>query len=232
MMSLKPVAVVVVAAAVTGGAVVGMRRMRASGTAAAQTISRTPIGPQHGVGQPPLQTSVPPRIPIAGKNGPSRSGPSSGNHVDDGGGDNFGGPNGPNGPAGPGRTRIPGHRQDRVKNGSYMTIVAGYYTGTGSAEVTDDKVSLKANLVAPDGRAAQLCATNLVVDGPYFYGTGTILDEVVQVSGRLDAARASRLVATFTGNGGHDARIVGNLPAAIDAGDDHWDEPGGPIRAR
>jgi hypothetical protein len=128
------------------------------------------------------------------------------------------------------RTRVPGFRQDRVRNGSYLTTVAGFYNGTGTAEVADDRVTLRAMIATADGRNGELIAYNLVVDGPYFYGTGTLLGDTVQINGRVDAARASRLLAMFSSGDGKSARVVGNLPASLDGGDEDWDDNGQPTR--
>jgi hypothetical protein len=221
-MMFKPLVVGVVAAAMTAAAVVSLRAMRspaasvstsagAGGNTGANTGTGTP-----GAGHIPTQstglgTGLPPR---------------NGNQATEvrGGGRN----NGNNG----GRSHGNGHRQTRAKNGSYMTTIAGDFTGTGCAEVRDDKVSITADLLSADGRAGKLVANNLMVDGPYFYGSGTMLGETIQVSGRVDAARASRLVATISAGNGKAARIVGNLPAALDAGDDDWDDGAQPNRVR
>jgi hypothetical protein len=119
---------------------------------------------------------------------------------------------------------VSGFRQTRAKNGNYLTIIAGDFSGSGNAEVKDDKVSINADVLTSDGRSGKFTANSLTVDGPYFYGVGTVLGETVQVSGRVDAARASRLVATFAAGDGKAARVVGNLPPAVDAGDDGWDD--------
>jgi hypothetical protein len=90
--------------------------------------------------------------------------------------------------------------------------------------VKDDKVSIKARVTAADGRSGEFIANNLMFDGPYFHGNGTVLGDTVQVNGRLDAARASRLTATFSDYDGKlTGRVVGSLPAGLDAGDDNWD---------
>ncbi|MBC8106513.1 MAG: hypothetical protein H7Z14_07985 [Anaerolineae bacterium] len=220
-MMSKPLAVFLTAATVVGAVMVGAHQMRgtngdaltgarasSSAPGAAPRISHS-LSPQ--AAQPanagPTATALAPRDPRV----------TDGNNVGT--------------PGGPTRTRGgTGHRQERAKNGSYVTILAGSYNGTGMADVKDDKVSIRADVLTSDGRSGRFVANNLMFDGPYFHGLGTIMGETVQVNGRLDAARASRLTATFTLSDGRAARVVGNLPAAIDAGDDNWDEEGPTVR--
>lgn len=210
----KPLAVFVAAAAVVGAAVVGTHQMRGKVVDPAQAISRRPSNVQSDLGAPHQNSGghsgqltntagTPTRLPAdRDQRATDSDGPNS---------------------AGGTKTRANGHRQDRAKNGSYAAVIAGFYTGTGTADVRDDKVSIKAEVRGSDGRSGQFIATNLMFDGPYFYGSGTVMDEPVQVNGRVDAARASRLTATFIAANGHDGRVVGKLPATLDAGDDDWD---------
>ena len=116
-----------------------------------------------------------------------------------------------------------GHRQSRSVNGDYRAIAAGYYCGTGTASVDSQTVSLSINIQAQDGTAGALVAKDLQIDGPYFSGVGAIDGTPVMIHGRLDAARASRLIGTFTSADGHNGHIVGTLPASADRGDDTWD---------
>src|SRR5262245_20136405 len=106
-MMSKPLAVVVVAAAVTGVAIVGTRRMRLddpSGTSS-QTPSDHPIVPGAPVAPP------------GNIHGPNHgSAPQHNDRVNESNGST------PTTPGG-GRTRVIGHRQDRVKNGCYATII-------------------------------------------------------------------------------------------------------------
>lgn len=207
----KPLAVFVAAAAVAGAVVVGTGHMPGtdngaqpgghptSGTPSALRVSHSAIPQQSNGGSGSNSFPVRDQRPTDGRNVGA--------------------------PGGPTRTRSgTGHRQERAKNGRYVTVFAGSYNGVGVADVKDDKVTIKADVLTADGRAAQFIANNLMFDGPYFSGAGTIMGETVQVSGRLDAARASRLTATFALTDGSAARVVGSLPATVDAGDDNWDE--------
>jgi hypothetical protein len=126
--------------------------------------------------------------------------------------DNSGGSHGHNGH----------HRQDRVRNGTYGAMIGGFYKGTGSADVGDDRVSISAAITSRDGATGELIANDLVVEGPYFSGQGTILGQPMTIIGRVDAPRASRLTATFFVSDGHAGRIAARLPSDQDAGDDTW----------
>jgi hypothetical protein len=117
-------------------------------------------------------------------------------------------------------------RQLRCLNGDYTARVAGYYRGGGIAKVTDAYVSLDISLVAGDGQPGNLRAENLSCIGPYFSGEGLLLGKPVMVRGRLDAAKASRLTATFFVSGDRAGRIIAILPPTIDPGDEHWNDPG------
>ena len=115
-----------------------------------------------------------------------------------------------------------GKRQDRVQNGSYVATVRGEFRGTGTADVREDKVSLHLSVKLPDGRSGDIIADDLPCSGPYFSGPGTLFGEPLFVRGRLDAAKASRLTATFYTAGGTGGRIVGSLPG--DLGDPSWND--------
>jgi hypothetical protein len=117
-----------------------------------------------------------------------------------------------------------GRRQTRSKDGDYNARVAGCYCGRGNAVVNNQSVSLDLTIRSEDGLTGSLVASGLTIDGPYFSGWGSAFGSAVYVHGRLDAARASRLVATFTSADGHSAQIVGTLPASIDSGDDSWND--------
>ena len=211
-MMLKPIAAVLGAATVVGLVVIGANQMRAGADDAHTTNRASSSAQDQATGSGPLTTSY--GEPRASNRIVSAPVPKEENQIiRETGGQS----------SGPTRTKTIGHRQERAKNGSYVTVVAGFYTGTGTAEVKDDKVSIKAEVVADDGRKGVFIANNLMFEGPYFSGAGMILDESVQVHGRLDAARASRLTATFTAPNGRAGRVVGKLPAALDAGDDNWD---------
>jgi hypothetical protein len=217
-MMSKPLVVVVATAAVVGAAVVSVSQLRgkpapARTASASSSVARALSNvASHQSATGAGQRSSNPLTPV-----PS---PVDVEHPDSNPNNNNGSNN--NGFGG-NKNRSRGHRQDRAKNGSYVTVIAGFYNGTGTAEVKDDRVSIKAEVTRSDGRTGVLVAPNLTVDGPYFYGSGTILGEAVQVSGRVDAARASRLTATFAGSDGRAARVVGNLPGALDTGDENWD---------
>ena len=219
MMSSKSITVVVLAVAVAGAAAVATRQFGAKGDPA-QTTERAPNGAAGAAQSQPLR--APSGSPDSG---PSRANDRIDDHDPDG--EGFGNQNRGRSAE---RSRVPGNRQDRARNGTYITTFAGFFVGSGTAEVQDDRVSLRATIATVDGRNGELVADNLTVEGPYFFGTGTMLGETVEVNGRVDAARASRLLAQITASQGRSARAVGNLPATLDAGDDNWDANDHPTR--
>lgn len=113
-------------------------------------------------------------------------------------------------------------RQTRSLNGTYTATASGSYRGTGTATVDEDGVSFQIDVVAADGSTGKLIVSKLAIDGPYFSGAGSAIGHVIAISGRLDAAKASRLVATYAGANGEAGRITGILPD--DAGDPDWDD--------
>jgi hypothetical protein len=136
-------------------------------------------------------------------------GSSTENH---GNGSSRGNPGGPNGKD---------RRNGRSKDGAYTIVISGFFKGQGTATVSATTVTLTGDVKAPDGSTATLTSDALTISGPYFSGTGTIGGEKIKIKGRLDAARASRLVATYAGEK-HRGRIAGTLPS--DPGDDSWDK--------
>jgi hypothetical protein len=113
-------------------------------------------------------------------------------------------------------------RQARSENGTYNVNIVGFYRGSGTATVDEASVSLKATVTGSDGTTGNLDAANLTLDGPYFTGTGTINGKNATIRGRLDAAKSSRLVASYHIEGRNNGRIVGTNPA--DKGDDKWND--------
>jgi hypothetical protein len=118
------------------------------------------------------------------------------------------------------------HRQDRAQNGTYNALVGGFFKGTGTAEVSDDAININATITTRDGLSGSVIAINLPVEGPYFSGEGMVMGRTLTIRGRVDAARASRLVATFFVDDGHTGRIVARLPSDQDPGDDGWNHSG------
>jgi hypothetical protein len=113
-------------------------------------------------------------------------------------------------------------RPPRSNDGAYALRISGYYRGSGTASVTRQAVSITADVKTEGGTAATLKAESLVIDGTYFSGEGTVGDAKVTITGRLDAARISRLVASYKAGDSHRGRIVGVLPS--DSPNDKWDD--------
>ena len=113
-------------------------------------------------------------------------------------------------------------RQDRCRDGTYTLVIRGYYTGQGTAEVRETTIRIDAEVRTPDGQVGRLNGT-FPASGPYFGGRGRVMrDPNAMVYGRVDAAKASRLAATFQDSSGHAARVVATLPS--DPGDETWDD--------
>jgi hypothetical protein len=136
-----------------------------------------------------------------------------GDNGGNGAGDNSGGNASAEQPHKPGRGGRT--RQTQSLNGSYTIIVAGAYNGKGTAKVNENSMVIEANITGPDGTAGTLTSGKLLVDGPYFVGTATVVGKTVQISGRLDALNASRVIADFKDASGKTGRIVGTLDDAV-----------------
>ncbi|HEY7088929.1 MAG TPA: hypothetical protein VH518_12620 [Tepidisphaeraceae bacterium] len=170
----------------------------------------------------------------SGNNGSGNNGNGGGGGASDptdpGGGNNGGGNatgnpgNGNNGNgSGRGNAKPRGSRgrQARSLNGTYHLAIAGFYEGSGDATVTDNSVSFRIKVTSADGGQDWFEAMDLPIDGAYFSGRASVAGQIVSVDGRLDAPKASRLVANYKGSSqGQAGRIVGSLPG--DNGDNNW----------
>lgn len=104
--------------------------------------------------------------------------------------------------------------------GRFNAIVAGYYSGQGRADVERTVVRIHVAVMTEDGNRGTLQAPGLVISGRHFAGTGHLMGRPVQIFGRLDSARSSRLTALVTTIDGQCFRIVGMNPA--DPGNPNW----------
>jgi len=95
--------------------------------------------------------------------------------------------------------------------GDYSVKVGGYYTGDGSATVSDAGVQIVAKVHRdgfPDTPVA-LRASNLKVDGAHFRGTGFIDRKPFKFVGRIDGYsgdktfKGARILCTYTPAGGN-----------------------------
>jgi len=110
-------------------------------------------------------------------------------------------------------------RPARSKNGTYELKFSGFYQGNATATVSDAAVAMTGELTDASGKVVKLNAASLPISNAFFEGVGIIGGAKVQIQGRLDAAKASRLMAKYNSNN-HLGRIVGTLPT--DPGDDKW----------
>jgi len=113
-------------------------------------------------------------------------------------------------------------RQGRSENGAYVVQIAGTFHGTGQAIVAEAAVSITAPVSNSDGTTGEFSAPGLTIDGPYFSGTGYIFGKPMTVRGRIDAARQSRVSATYYVDG-HGGRFIAELPPGVDTPDDEWE---------
>lgn len=158
-----------------------------------------------------------------GNGGPNGNGNGNGNNGNGNGNNGNGNGNG-NGKNNSPKNKKGGARQSRSANGPYQLTVAGSFSGTGNATVTDTTVSLIATISDGQGHSGQLVVSNMLIDGPYFTGTGTVMGKPMTVHGRLDAAQASRFACTYCTDDGYSGRAAGALPAATDPPDTTWQD--------
>ena len=117
----------------------------------------------------------------------------------------------------PGTLRASG-KQPKKTNGQYAVTVAGYYTGTGTADIKNKKIMIKATVRVDDsGPPVDLVAPDLELDGDHFAGAANAQGAKLQLKGRLDGYagdkdfRGARLLCTYTDEAGHAGRIAGVL---------------------
>src|ERR1700730_6123022 len=72
--------------------------------------------------------------------------------------------------------------------GDYSIAIAGSYKGTGTATLTATTVSVTGSVTDQNGNSGSLIASNLVIDGNHFSGSGTVMGTAMTVLGRLDPA--------------------------------------------
>ena len=115
----------------------------------------------------------------------------------------------------------PGERQERSRDGDYTLTIRGFYQGAGTAKVYSNTIVIEAQVSTRDHRSGLLHA-ELLATGPYFAGQGTCIGQAVTIRGRLDAPKASRLLATLHASDKQGGRIAAILPD--DVGDEGWDD--------
>lgn len=109
--------------------------------------------------------------------------------------------------------------------GRFNAVVAGAVTGAGRADVDRTMVRVNIAVSTEDGRQGTLIAPALPISGRHFAGPGQLMGQPVQVFGRLDSAKASRLSALVVTIDGQFIRLVGFNPA--DPGNPNWATPPG-----
>ena len=105
------------------------------------------------------------------------------------------GGNGGNSGGGPGKSEsAPGKAKGSKKpskkvQGSYDVTIAGYYRGSGKADVTESDIRITATVTDPGGRSYQLTSGKLDITDDRFHGEGTLAGAgPAQIDGRVDPA--------------------------------------------
>jgi hypothetical protein len=108
-------------------------------------------------------------------------------------------------------------KQPKKTDGGYRVTVGGFYTGTGTADVRNKKVTIRAEVRSAGGGTGTLNCPNLKLDGDHFSGTGNLQGTKLTVRGRLDGYaddpdfRGARILCTYTDDAGNTGRIAGVL---------------------
>lgn len=110
-------------------------------------------------------------------------------------------------------------RVAHAETGDYTIAIAGSYSGTGKATLTDTTVSITGTVTDENGTSGSLIASNLAIYGNHFSGSGTVMGNPMTVLGRLDPADAqgkvpktARLMGTFTVSSSTHGRLAGFVP--------------------
>jgi hypothetical protein len=98
--------------------------------------------------------------------------------------------------------------------GAYKLEFRGSLTGSGTAAVSANGITITAVVRDDTGNGSSFVAPNLPLQGGRFMGTGTATGGLpVELSGRVDVpsdtVRAARIVATFSTSKGKLGRMVG-----------------------
>jgi hypothetical protein len=107
-------------------------------------------------------------------------------------------------------------KQPKKTDGQYRVTVAGFYQGSGTADVNNKRVTIRAEVRSDEGPGGTLVCPSPPLDGGDFTGTGDVGGTTLQVRGRLDGYsgappfRGARLLCTYT-DAGHVGRIAGVL---------------------
>lgn len=100
-------------------------------------------------------------------------------------------------------------------DGNYNVVAGGFYKGRGGAKVLNGILqNLQCKVAGSDGKAQNLVATQITLNGNYFSGPGKINGQNVTITGRFDAPAdgegyAIRLSATYKADDGHGGKLVG-----------------------
>ena len=107
----------------------------------------------------------------------------------------------------------------RSKEGDYTLIVAGIVSGTGTAWVSGDQLTISAGT---EGGAKGTILATLTLTNNHFDGAGTVMGQSATFVGRLDqpddaterTIKGVRLTCTFKTANLEYGRIIGNMPSS------------------
>lgn len=108
-------------------------------------------------------------------------------------------------------------RQPDKTNGAYSITVGGVCSGRGNGVVGANRVHLHAKVRDDSGSTGQLIASNMILEGDHFQGSGAIFGRSATFFGRLDGYdqdshfRGARILCSFTDSSGRTGRIVGTM---------------------
>lgn len=100
-------------------------------------------------------------------------------------------------------------------DGQYLTYVKGFFTGSGTSNVSGDAISIQASVVGADGVKGSLSAPSLALTGDHFTGSGTANGISLTFTGRIDGYssdnnfKGARILVLYTDGNGHGGRIAG-----------------------
>lgn len=105
------------------------------------------------------------------------------------------------------------HQPTPKVQGKYIIRIAGYYTGSGTAQASADGIKISARVKDPSGKEYSFQSGRLDVVDDRFSGTGTLDGTEVRIDGRLDprdgngkgkgneVLKNGRMTFTFGANG-------------------------------
>lgn len=117
---------------------------------------------------------------------------------------------------GNGNSNRPQEKKPANCDGSYLTFVKGYFTGTGNSTVAGNAIAISATVDCANGpKGVSFSAPSLTLNGDHFGGLGTANGTTLTLTGRIDGYdqdknfRGARILVYYTDASGHRGRIAG-----------------------